>query len=485
MINCILFLDRWLIDDMRDVVHCFGRPKIRPTPHSGDEFCNPMMVERTGGRWPAEWRMYYSRALHQEEITEPGRNPRAHLCLAESDDGVEWRRATLPDDYRPVKDLPNAVADEFIKIPRWDPWDPNPQRRYKAHAGSLTLKSPYSMITGCSPDGVRWTFDDRKEHCWYTREGGNDGTRTPFYNPITGKWQFICRPYCPDRRVATTWSDDFQTWSDPLTILQPDSLDRPGTQFYGLNVWPYGVTNGIGQPEDFEGCFVAMLNVYRTSTGDETMSWSGDAYVELAYSFNGIGWNRTDRRPFFDLDDHGDQFGSWLNAPSLMGYDEDENLRFVFYGRDFSHGLPPDGMEYREGDCTLGYATLRKDGLAYLRSIGVGYLRLKPMHPIDGSLNINFKAPRGRVRVQASHPNVPGDRAPYGVVPYDGFTFDDCIPLEGDELHAPVRWREKTPRDLVGEDCYLEFELYDAQLYAVRWNCSHFSYADAPVHDLR
>ena len=54
MINCILFLDRWLIDDMRDVVQCFGRPKIEPTPHAGDEFSTGGMVERTGGRCSTE-----------------------------------------------------------------------------------------------------------------------------------------------------------------------------------------------------------------------------------------------------------------------------------------------------------------------------------------------------------------------------------------------------------------------------------------------
>jgi len=56
--------------------------------------------------------------------------------------------------------------------------------------------------------------------------------------------------------------------------------------------------------------------------------------------------------------------------------------------------------------------------------------------------------------------------------PLDGFTFDDCVCLQGDELHAPVRWKNKTPQDLIGQPVRLEFELFEAQLYAVRWTTS-------------
>ena len=50
-----------------------------------------------------------------------------------------------------------------------------------------------------------------------------------------------------------------------------------------------------------------------------------------------------------------------------------------------------------------------------------------------------------------------------------GYTFDDCRPLQGDEVAAPVRWKRK--RDLaalVGRPLRLEVRLYDARLYALR-----------------
>ena len=161
-----------------------------------------------------------------------------------------------------------------------------------------------------------------------------------------------------------------------------------------------------------------------------------------------------------------------------MGYDEQDNLRFYLYEQNVTHGPTPDGQWQRPYELTGLHATMRKDGFAYLHSRGVGRVGLKGMMPVEGDLNINFRAPRGRVRVQLCDLNFR---------PFEGFTFDDCIPLQGDELHAAVRWKSQTPQDFVDrrEPCRLEFELFEAYLYAVRWTCDHLVYADAPVYDLR
>ncbi|MAE66783.1 MAG: hypothetical protein CMJ18_21145 [Phycisphaeraceae bacterium] len=470
MINCFFFFDDWMIDDIKDVERHFGQPQFEGPLITG-EFGLANTVELPGEQWPTTWRMWYRR-VESDERTEPGRNPRSYFCLAESDDGVEWRRARLPEGYCPVGNLENCVFEHPAKQIRWDPWDPDPQRRYKAAFDNVTVRQSHpnrSLLMGWSPDGVQWTADDNPDHAYYTREGGNDGTRTPFYSPVTRQWHMVCRPYCPDRRIAVTSSSDLKHWTDVLTTMQPDSLDPPGTQFYGLRVWPYGVTSGSGQPEDFEGTFVAMLNVYRASLGERMggAKWLGNGYCELAYSSNGLFWNRTNRRPMTPEGNHGEPGGGW-NSSYIVGYDEKDRLRFVV--------TRPGGSHRHQRPHAWQHAVLRKDGFAYLRSIGVGRVGLKGMHPARGDLNINFLAPRGHVRVQACD---------IDFKPLDGFAFDDCISLEGDELHAPVRWKNKTPDDLIGQVVRLEFELFQAQLYAVRWSCDHLVYADGPVHDLR
>ena len=121
----------------------------------------------------------------------------------------------------------------------------------------------------------------------------------------------VIRPYCPDRRVAVTSSPDLKNWTDVYTMMQPDCLDLPGTQFYGLRVWPYGVTNGSGTPDDFDGYFVGCLHIFRSGLSEREGpgKWTGNLLDELAYSTNGLYWNRTHRRSLFPQLEHGEPGG--------------------------------------------------------------------------------------------------------------------------------------------------------------------------------
>ena len=504
MMKLFLFLDDWMIDDCKDVERRYGKPK-EEGPVIAGEFGSESTIELPGDQWPTKWRMFYTRRLRPDEITEPGMNPRSQFCLAESDDGIEWRRAKLPDDYRPVAHYDNCVFAETAKQIRWDPFDEDPQRRYKAGFGSVEYEGsadrPWdNNIIGWSADGIRWDTFRNPDYAYYTRVGGNDGTRTPFYSPITKQWHMVCRPYCPDRRLAITSSPDLKKWTDVYTVMHPDGLDGPGLQFYGLRVWPYGVTNGSGTADDFEGYFIGSLNVYRASLGERgpwsdvwqgECKWLGEGWSELAYSYNGLYWNRTDRQPILGRDDPDANQGFWTDS-YIIGYDG-EQVRWAVKRNTNSHAvrgfLSQAEMRSNGGGSSDGtqvlpkrmqyswrHATMRKDGFAYLRSNGLGRVSLKGMVPSEGNLNINYLAPYGRVRVQACDINFK---------PLQGFTFDECVALQGDELHASVRWKNKSAHDLVGQHVRLEFELFDAHLYAVRWTCDHLWYGDGPIADLR
>ena len=112
--------------------------------------------------------------------------------------------------------------------------------------------------------------------------------------------------------------------------------------------------------------------------------------------------------------------------------------------------------------------TMRKDGFAYLEPVGSwGLVQTRGLVPQDSDLRVNFRAPYGTVKVQLS-----GEDGK----PMPGFSFDDCIPLTGDELEAPVRWRNKALEEVKGTWLRLEFEFYQAELYAYRWHC-HVHYA--------
>ncbi|MCD6169912.1 MAG: hypothetical protein J7J76_05115 [Candidatus Latescibacteria bacterium] len=62
-----------------------------------------------------------------------------------------------------------------------------------------------------------------------------------------------------------------------------------------------------------------------------------------------------------------------------------------------------------------------------------------------------------------------------------GFSFEDCIPLTGDELYPRPRWKQREDASkLIGEHVRLEFKLFQAELYAVRWDLQPW-YGDLPI----
>jgi hypothetical protein len=51
-----------------------------------------------------------------------------------------------------------------------------------------------------------------------------------------------------------------------------------------------------------------------------------------------------------------------------------------------------------------------------------------------------------------------------------GFSFDDCIPITGDQIRAPVRFRKASLPQLPPDvDLCLRFELTRAEIFAFEW----------------
>ena len=83
-----------------------------------------------------------------------------------------------------------------------------------------------------------------------------------------------------------------------------------------------------------------------------------------------------------------------------------------------------------------------------------------------------MKAPNGFVWVQASDSRFR---------PLPGFSFDDCIPLCGDDTAAVPQWKDgKSAADLMGKAARLEVKLFQAQVYAIHWDF-HIQYGDPVI----
>ena len=79
-------------------------------------------------------------------------------------------------------------------------------------------------------------------------------------------------------------------------------------------------------------------------------------------------------------------------------------------------------------------------------------------------LTINYQAPLGQVLVQITDP---------AGKPIPEYSFEDCIPLQGDALDQPVKWKkQQNLSELIGKPIRLEIKMIDARIYALRFEFS-------------
>jgi hypothetical protein len=106
---------------------------------------------------------------------------------------------------------------------------------------------------------------------------------------------------------------------------------------------------------------------------------------------------------------------------------------------------------------------LRLDGFCSLRTISRdGLLETKTLVPQAGDLRLNVRsAKHTAVRVQL--------RDGLTLDPIPGYTFDDALPISGDHLFAPARWKQHADlSEWVGKPVRVEVALREAELFAIR-----------------
>jgi hypothetical protein len=198
----------------------------------------------------------------------------------------------------------------------------------------------------------------------------------------------------------------------------------------------------------------------------------GRIFGQLAYSHDGALWIRPHRRAFLPTRDPG-EFGFGNVLPAALVPDGDRILVYAT-GYTVHHATEAEihaAVAGQPGFGALHVFQMRRDGFAYLEDTGgYGWVRSRGLIPHDGNLTVNYAcAPGGEVRAQ-----VADERG----VALPGYAFDDCAPLTGSSCFGAPRWRERALEGVVGRWCRLEFRLFDARLYAYRWNAD-VAYAKA------
>lgn len=302
-------------------------------------------------------------------------------------------------DGFPFKMFAHRTGRAVIEDARRDSNHPQHDEAAKADA----FQHLADELTLVSSDGIRW--EARRDTDWAQPHWHPEPPLFGFWNAREKRHFMTVRPGWGDRRVCIQSTVDFQTWSSPRPLFQPEAQDGL-VEFYGMPVFRYGEA------------FVGLLWVFHCETsaaGPPTgyNRFTGSLDTHLAYSYDGEHFQRGLRQPLIPLNAPGEIGGGALETSCVV--ETDTELRFYSEARAAQHGMGPRKGEEKRPPGGIAIHTLRKDGLMYLRSLGGwGSFTSKPLTIFDPRLEINLNAPQGEARFQLT--DMKGK-------PHDGFTF--------------------------------------------------------------
>ena len=477
----IWFFDDWMLERRDCVDRVWGKPK----------FVKEIFTEYPPPGWDGYGgfiRVFYDERLGRYVmylINFPGRESQDRtpgVCSGEfqfrlqSDDPCSWPN--------PSYDASAKLAWQGFKDVMVDQ-EGNPIWAHEIHslAGTPLAERGYASavldvgghrtLGGFSDDGVQFTVDRKRP--WL--DPGSDIAGDILWNQEAGLYELFVRQVYGERRVALTTTPDFEQFTRPITILQPDAMDRVGTEFYDMPSRTY---------EDF---YIGLLNIQSTDRFEEVsvskawpqIKYFGRMETELTYSYNGFYWYRSEREPFIGVRDYGLPGGGSAYGKEMLRTKDDKLLFFVV-GDKGGHGARIDNQVpwlYGAGYRSPMLYEMRLDGFCSLKTWGrQGLLRTKVIIPRSGEISLNLRTMvHTGIRVQI----LDGMTAQ----PIPGYTWDEAAPISGDHLFAKPRWKTRSDiSELVDRPVRLEIALVEAELFAIRLKCHAYYACDPPLETL-
>ena len=298
-----LFLDDHLVSRLRNLTRDVKQPVKHPS--------NPLFVSEHPWEKTCHW---YTTVIYDEQWGKfrawymcgdgTKTHPKYAVGYAESKNGLRWTKPMVGNfAFRQYPKHNVVIRGGHGVCVMKTPWDPDPNRLYKAAGGN---------VLAVSPDGIHWTCQD-----WDAGIGGNDTStsyvwwkdqylaypRYKYYmhgSPQKGR-KVVCRtpnhiPHVKGwppliRAIGLSVSKDFTRWTKKRLILEADAADGfPWGQPHGLEVTAYGdVLIGL----------LPMMDII-PEAGNNIM---GEMHVELVVSRDGRKWHRVaDRQRFIPQD---------------------------------------------------------------------------------------------------------------------------------------------------------------------------------------
>jgi len=479
-----------------DGIH-WRRPHIGRIAHQGSTANNIIGYPNVDATGKPTWPL---RPLHQARVAE---DP-----------------ALLPDleqlsirFYDPERDGPVDPAHCFVKSTGWDLLqlctfiDPavraqfstserSPEHiRFQAYAverraNELLLLSREPLLRSGSgmdlhhtTESFRYTLEDRATgtYYYYFRPGAH--SYPPHYSPLDNI-------HMVRRVLAVMWTRDYLHWERRF-VLSPDEEDLDGTQFYHMYLHNQPAEAAQSSPGALLGGLPAV-DGKRVYFGALTYydAHRSQMWPELLWTADFLHWHRLEKRRkmipnsapgrySFGAVRHSGIFteidATWWMAfnayrlpykypnPNRHHWEEGE---FARKNAQYAHAPDFENWEQFYEFCRRGYsinpalAVAPAGRLAHAEAIAAAQpaeLVTTPVLLAGKALFVNAAtAAGGSVRVELQ--DAEG-------TPLAGFELEVCQPLQGNELHHRVQWREREIAVLETQPVQIRFVLDQARFY--------------------
>ena len=452
-----LLVDDFIVDKTSNLTSTFHQARKHPQ--------NPLIYPEKGKA--GSFLYLYGSVLHDADARlfkmwyydAEYRSGRSGTRYATSADGLRW---TTHDAYIPFITMGVLCDPEAV----------DRSRRYKSL--SCTGGWPRNEYGDFfSPDGIQWK---PYPHNPVLTVMASDVNPT-IHDPVSGHYvSFVKVPVNSQRTVGVSFSRDFITWTDPISIFVPDDLDRHAirakitaakereliqhddpirytAEVYGLACMPY------------DGLYLGIPWVFYQSGPVPGGGAGGVIEPQLMSSRDFVHWRRIgDRQPLIPLGADGQWDCGMImttNTPLVVG---DEI--WIYYG-GFNVGHADDEL-YKRGQSNpdkragIGLATWRRDGFVSMDAgPNEGVLLTKPLVFTGTGLYVNCDASRGELRVEILDERLQ---------PMEPFTAAACDALVEDRVDYKVTWQGASDVGrLAGTPVRLRFVLRNANLYAFQF----------------
>lgn len=433
------FVDQWLIDRIHGACLRINPPERREVvlemtaPAEGPTSCYFNLFEDEG-----RIRLYY-------RGNSPGdASPLQTVDYAESTDGIYFTRPELNQIpfHGSTRNhiVYEGVAGHNLHVFRDGSPACMPGERYKAVGGEWEKLQGFA-----SPDGIRWR-KLREEPL--DVKGTFDSLNVAFWDSRLGLYRLFSRHFDQNvRAIQSCTSEDFIHWSTPIPHdYGPDST--PEHYYTNATIPCPGAEHVL---LSFPKRFVPERTKV-TPPPNSGYEYQGAGVSDAVFmsSRDGVHWHRFREawlRPGLDS-------GNWTHRNNMVAWGIARTSREEWSMYVSEH--------YGWTTNRLRRLAVRPWGFASIHAgFGGGELLTHPLRFSGAALHLNASTSAvGCVQVEIQEP---------GGKPVEGFKLADMAPWFGDELDAPVAWKQGDLSQLSGRPIRLRIVLKDADLFALRF----------------